>query len=393
MTVCELREKRSKLWNQAQAFLDTRRVDGILPPADGEVFDKMEADIVDLGRHIERMERHQDLEDQMNLPTTKMLVSTPGAFNKSIAKANDRGAEYTKAFWNALRGRGISNALSVGEDSAGGYLVPDDFSNELVQALHEQNIFRQISRIVSTSYEKLKVPIATASGAASWLDENEVIPESESVFSQITLNAYKLGTMMRTSSELVEDSAFNIQAYIAQEFARRIGSLEEEAFCVGDGDSKPTGVFTADGAPVGATAGNAANIDFDDMINLYYSLKQPYRHRAMFVTNDSVMKLLRKVKDSTGQYIWQSAVKDSAPDTILGRPVYTSPFVPEIAAGSLSLAFGDFNFYWIADRRDIRFKVLNEKFAERDQIGFFATARIDGKLILPEAVQLLQMGS
>jgi HK97 family phage major capsid protein len=105
------------------------------------------------------------------------------------------------------------------------------------------------------------------------------------------------------------------------------------------------------------------------------------------------MKLLRKVKDSTGQYIWQPAVKDSAPDTILGRPVYTSPFVPEIATGSLSLAFGDFNFYWIADRRDIRFKVLNEKFAERDQIGFFATARIDGKLILPEAVQLLQMGS
>ena len=127
------------------------------------------------------------------------------------------------------------------------------------------------------------------------------------------------------------------------------------------------------------------------MINLFYSLKPPYRIRAVFVTNDSVMKLLRKVKDANGQYIWQPSVKEKTPDTILGRPVYTSPYVPEIAADSLSLAFGDFSYYWIADRRDIRFRVLNELYAERDQIGFFATERVDGKLILPEAIKLMKM--
>jgi HK97 family phage major capsid protein len=386
MTIAELREKRTKLWNQAQAFLDSRRVDGILSATDGEVFDKMEAEIMELGTQIERLERHRDLGDQMNMPTSTPLHSKPGVHNR----ANHNNGEYTKAFWNALRGRGISNVLSVGEDTSGGYLVPEEFANELIIALEEQNIFRQIARIVRTSSDKLKVPVATAVGTASWIDENEVIPESESTFSQITLNAYKLGTMMRSSTELVEDSAFNIQSYIAQEFARRIGSREEEAFCLGDGTGKPTGIFGGTGdAQEGASA--TTTINFDNMIDLFYSLKPPYRNRAVFLVNDSTMKVLRKIKSGDGQYIWQPSVKEKTPDTILGRPVYVSPYAPEMAEDAYPVAFGDFNYYWIADRRDIRFRVLNELYAERDQIGFFATERIDGKLILPEAIKLLKM--
>ncbi|MCL2604316.1 MAG: phage major capsid protein [Defluviitaleaceae bacterium] len=386
MTIAELREKRTKLWNQAQAFLDSRRVDGILSAADGEVFDKMETEIMDIGKQIERLERHRDLGDQMNMPTSTPLHSKPSVYNR----ANHNNGEYTKAFWNALRGRGISNVLSVGEDTSGGYLVPEEFANELIIALEEQNIFRQIARIVRTSSDKLKVPVATAVGTASWIDENEVIPESESTFSQITLNAYKLGTMMRSSTELVEDSAFNIQSYIAQEFARRIGSREEEAFCLGDGTGKPTGIFGGTGgAQEGASA--TTTINFDNMIDLFYSLKPPYRNRAVFLVNDSTMKVLRKIKSGDGQYIWQPSVKEKTPDTILGRPVYVSPYAPEMAEDAYPVAFGDFNYYWIADRRDIRFRVLNELYAERDQIGFFATERIDGKLILPEAIKLLKM--
>jgi len=386
MTIAELREKRTKLWNQAQSFLDSKRVDGILSAADGEVFDKMEVEIMDIGKQIERLERHRDLSDQMNMPTSTPLHSKPGVHNR----ANHNNGEYTKAFWNALRGRGISNVLSVGEDTSGGYLVPEEFANELIIALEEQNIFRQIARIVRTSSDKLKVPVATAVGTASWIDENEVIPESESTFSQITLNAYKLGTMMRSSTELVEDSAFNIQSYIAQEFARRIGSREEEAFCLGDGTGKPTGIFGGiGGAQEGASA--TTTITFDNMIDLFYSLKPPYRNRAVFLVNDSTMKVLRKIKSGDGQYIWQPSVKEKTPDTILGRPVYVSPYAPEMAEDAYPVAFGDFNYYWIADRRDIRFRVLNELYAERDQIGFFATERIDGKLILSEAIKLLKM--
>jgi HK97 family phage major capsid protein len=249
--IIDLRIERAKKWEEAKAFLESHRDDAdLLSHEDGKIYDKMEAAVVDIGRQIERMERGREIDNAVGASTSRPLVGTPGGYNNSM-----RGSgEYTKAFWNALRGRSVSNVLSVGEDTSGGYLVPEEFANELVQALEEQNIFRRIARIVSTSRDKLKVPVATASGTASWIDENEVIPESDSNFSQIILNACKLGTMMRSSSELIEDSAFNIQAYIAQEFARRIGAREEEAFCVGDGTGKPTGVFTASGAPGGVTA-------------------------------------------------------------------------------------------------------------------------------------------
>ena len=149
---------------------------------------------------------------------------------------------------------------------------------------------------------------------------------------------------MRSSTELVEDSAFNIQSYIAQEFARRIGSREEEAFCLGDGTGKPTGIFTTTGgAQEGAEA--AGTINFDNMIDLFYSLKPPYRNKAVFLVNDSTMKVLRKIKSADGQYIWQSSVKEKTPDTILGRPVYVSPYAPEMAEDAYPVAFGDFNYY------------------------------------------------
>jgi HK97 family phage major capsid protein len=387
MDITKLKALRAEKWNEAKAFLDSKTT-GFLTEEEGNIFKKMEDELDSMAEQIKQFERFQETSNFMNSPTSQPLVS-------NIGKHNIRsGDSYTRDFWNALRGRGITNALAVGDNESGGYLVPEEFANELVQALEEQNVFRRIARIVSTNSEKLKVPIATASGVANWVEEGEVIPESDSKFGQVILNAFKLGTMMRASTELVEDSAFNIQTYIAQEFARRIGAREEEAFCIGDGVGKPTGVFieSGGGGSVGATAASATEITFDDIIDLFYSLKPPYRSKAVFLTNDTAMKQLRKVKDSNGQYIWQPAVTAGTPEMLLGRPVFTSPYVPEIAAGSLPLAFGDFSFYWIADRRDIRFKVLNELFAERDQIGFHATERIDGKMILSEAVKLLKMG-
>lgn len=388
--ILNLREKRTELWNQTKTFLDSRKTpDGMISVEDAATYDKMEAELISMGKQIERLERRRDMEPEFASNTQKPLWSAPGAYGGS------RGTgEYAQAFWNALRGRGVSNALSEGTDTSGGFLVPDEFSDELVAALTDQNIFRQIARIVQTSRDKLKVPVATAVGAASWIDENDTVPESDSVFGQITLSAYKLGTLMRASTELIEDSAFNIQQYIAAEFARRIGAKEEEAFCVGDGSGKPTGVFAATGgAQAGATAASATALTFDDVIELFYSLKPPYRVKAVFVTSDGMLKVLRKIKDNNGQYIWQPSVKDGAPDTILGKPVYTSAYAPGIAASASVMAFGDFSYYWIANRRDTRFKVLNELYAEKDQVGFFATERVDGKLVLTEAVKLLKMAA
>ncbi|MEE5994539.1 MAG: phage major capsid protein [Oscillospiraceae bacterium] len=185
-------------------------------------------------------------------------------------------------------------------------------------------------------------------------------------------------------------TAFDLPAYIAKEFARRIGTKEEEAFLIGDGKGKPTGIFAnTGGAEVGATAGAA--ITFDDVIELFYSLKSPYRKKAVWIMNEQTIKVLRKLKDSTGNYIWQPSVTVGQPDTILNRPYVTSVYAPALAANQKPIAFGDFSYYWIADRQGRSMKRLNELFAMNGQIGFLASQRVDGKLILPEAVKVLSI--
>ena len=384
--ILALRDKRAALVKETRAFLDSfRNTTGVLTPEDEAIYNKNEAEITAITEKLEMLERFQHIENKLVGGTTKPLFNTPG--NGVRAKS-----EYSQAFWNAMRGRGISNALSVGVDTSGGYLVPEEFANELVQALQEQNIFRAIARLVPTSREKLKIPISNSDGAVNWIGENTPIPETTMTFNQIVLSAYKLGGLIKSSTELLEDSMFPLETFIAGRFAQLIGAEEERTFCVGDGNDKPTGIFTdAGGAEIGATAASATAITFDDVIDLMHSIKKPYRGKAVFVTNDSTIRELRKIKDGNGQYIWQPAVKDGMPDTVVGRPVYTSPFVPEIAAGASVMAFGDFSYYWIADRREMRFKVLNERYAENDQVGFYATQRVDGKLVLPEAVKLLKM--
>ena len=207
----------------------------------------------------------------------------------------------------------------------------------------------------------------------------------------MTIGAYKLGTMIKVSEELLNDSVFDLESYIAREFARRIGTKEEEAFFTGDGSGKPQGVLAdKGGAEIGVTAASATAITSDELLDLYYSLFSPYRKKAVWVVNDSTIKAIRKLKDNNGQYLWQPGLIANAPDTILGRPVKTSAFMPSIAAGAKSIIFGDFNYYWIADRQGRTFKRLNELYATTGQVGFLASQRVDGKLILPEALKVLK---
>ena len=393
--ILELREKRAKAWEAAKAFLDAKRgTDGMVSAEDTATYDKMEADVVALGKEIERLEKQEALDRELSKPLNTPLTAkpaVPGADTKT-GRASD---EYKKAFWNVMRSKNphydIRSALEVGDDSEGGYLVPDEFERTFVQSLEEENIFRKLAKIIQTSSGDRKIPVVTTHGTASWLDEEELYPDTDEVFGQTSIGAYKLGTFIKVSDELLNDSVFDLPSYISTEFARRIGSKEEEAFFVGDGSGKPTGIFAATGgAQLGVTTAGATAITVDEVIDLFYSLKSPYRKKAVFVMNDSTVKAIRKLKDGQGQYLWQPSLTAGTPDTILNRPVYTSAYVPTIEAGAKTIAFGDFKYYWIADRQGRSFKRLNELFATTGQVGFMATQRVDGKLILPEAIKVLQ---
>ena len=200
--------------------------------------------------------------------------------------------------------------------------------------------------------------------------------------------------MIKVSEELLNDSVFDMPSYIAREFARRIGAAEEEAFFTGDGSGKPLGVLAATGgAETGVTAASATAITMDEIMDLFYSLRAPYRKNAVFIMNDSTIKAIRKLKNNNGDYLWQPSVQAGQPDRLLNRPLYTSTFMPELAASAKPILFGDLGYYWVADRQGRSFKRLNELFAPTGQVGFLASERVDGKVILPEAIKVLAMKS
>ena len=394
----KMREKRVKLWETAKAFVESRQdVNGLLSAEDSATYDKMEAEVVEMGKTIERMERQEALDLELDRPTARAITDKPSTPDgKPAPKKATATDEYKNAFWRVMRDKAVHtdvyNVLRIGEDEHGGYLVPDEYQRTLIEALQEQNIFRQLAHVISTSSGDRKIPVAVSKGTAAWIDENAAYPESDDSFGQISISAYKLATMIKVSDELLHDSVFDVPSYIAREFARRIGAAEEEAFFVGDGVGKPTGILSATGgAEIGVTAASATAITFDEVMDLYYSLRSPYRKSAVFIMNDSTVKALRKLKNGNGDYIWQPSVTAGTPDTILNRPVYTSSFVPTLAAGAKPILFGDLHYYWIADREGRRFQRLNELYAPNGQVGFLSSERVDGKLILPEAVKCLQM--
>lgn len=393
--ILELREKRAKAWEAAKAFLDSKRgTDGLLSAEDTATYDKMEADVVNLGKEIDRLERQATIDAELSRPTATPITNQPGANPNGSAKMGRATDEYKQAFWDNIRQRhyyDVRNALKIGTDSEGGYLVPDEYEHTLVQALEEENIFRKLAKVIRTSNGDRKIPLVTAKGTASWMDEEGAFLESDDEFGLTSISAYKLGTMIKVSDELLNDSVFDLQSYIAGEFGRRIGAKEEEAFFIGDGVGKPIGVFaTAGGGEAGVTTAGAA-IAFDDVMDLFYSLRAPYRKKAVWTLNDSTVKALRKLKDGNGNYIWQPSVQAGVPDMILNRPYHTSSYIPDLTAGNKVMAFGDFSYYWIADRQGRSFKRLNELYAATGQVGFLASQRVDGKLILPEAVKIMTL--
>ena len=409
--IIELRNKRNTLWEQTKAFLEDHRDDnGLVEASAVETYNKMAADVKALGEEIKRLEDQMEMDAKLSAATSAPVHADPKMGQKKGIVRATATAEYNEAFWNMMRGNNsfeVRDALSVGVDQNGGFTVPDEFERQLVQALEENNIFRSLAKTIHTNSGTRTIPIATDSGSASWIEEGAAIQESDMSFAQETLSAYKLGCMIKVSNELLNDSAFDIAAHIAQRFGVRFGNAEEDAFINGTGPSanpqttpsQPTGILTSLTPSAGNTTDNAQTVHFDNIYKLYYSLKSPYRRKAAFLCNETLLLQLMLLKDKNDNYIWKPGLEVGKPDTILGRPIYTSGYMPAITGNTTQdknkkvLLFGDFSYYWIADRQNRTLKRLNELYAVTDQVGFIGTQRVDGKLILPEAMQVMALGT
>lgn len=389
-SIMELRSKRAKAWEDAKNFLDTHRTEnGTLSAEDNATYERMEADVVNLGKEVERMERREAMDAELARPTSTPAHINPGFRKSGIGRESNA---YQDGMLAALRTnfRQISDVLVEGTDASGGYLVPAEWDRRLIEKLEEENVLRKLGTIIQTSGER-KINVAASKPVGAWIEEGGALQFSDPSFSQVILDAYKLSVAVKVSEELLADNAYDLKGFLIRSFGAAIAAKEEEAFIVGDGNNKPTGILHPTyGGEIGVTTAMPTDVSVDEVLDLVYKLKRPYRAKAAFIMADSTLAAIRKMKDGNGQYIWQPALTAGEPDRLVGYPVYTSAFAPTIAAETPVMAFGDFSYYNIADRGPRTFAALNELYAANGQVAFVAKERVDGKLILPEAVQIMK---
>lgn len=380
----EMMEKRNKAWEGAKAFLESKRdKDGLISEEDSKTYDEMERKVRAYNFEIERLKDMEEMDKELSKPTSNAIVTKPMKIEEKEKKMGRARDEYKNAMLSALRSnfKRLENVLQEGVDEDGGYLVPEEYDERLIETLKEENIMRTLATSIKTSGDH-KINIAMSDPAAAWIEEGGELKFGDSKFAQKLLDSHKLHVAVKITEELLYDNAFDLEEHILKSFGMALSNAEEDAFLNGDGNGKPVGIF--DKKDGGNYLKEVATLKTDDLVDLVHALKRPYRKNAVFILNDKTIASIRKLKDNNGAYIWQPSYQEKEPDTILGYSVYTSAYAPENA-----IAFGDFSYYNIGDRGERSFKELTELFAGNGMIGFVAKERVDGKLILKEAVQIL----
>ena len=400
-TVSDFRNERRELWEQAKALIEnsTDRETGMVPP---EAMKEYEEKISMIRRYDDEIKRFEEIaETDRRLYGPKTEEKDANGAKAEHGKPGERASAlssdtYRNAFWNMIHGQGnypdVMDALSIGVDAEGGYTVPDEFDGKLVRGLEESNVIRRLARVMRTESGEHKIPLLTGEASVGWMDESAPVPVTDMAFGKTTLSAYKMGALLRATNEFLRDTAFDIEGYVVSSISRAVGRAEEDAFINGSGIKQPTGLLhDTDGAGIGATTEKAGGISFDDIIRLYYSLGAPYRKNAVFLCNEDSLMHLMLLKDGNGNYIWKPSLEVGKPDTILGKPIYTSTAMPEMKAGNKAVLYGDFSHYWIAERGRRTFRRLDELFATDEHVGFMLTQRLDGKLVLKDAMKAMQV--
>ena len=388
MNLNEMIKNRADFLAQMRSFVDSHEdQNGNLNTDDSEIYRKMEQQFDEMTSSINREQRALDREKELSMPISMPITTRPFKDGKMDNKVGVASNEYKEAMMTALRSnfRQVSNVMQEGVDADGGYLVPDELDRRIVDVLNEENIMRGLGTKITTSGEH-KINVAATKPAAAWIEEGGALEFSDATFSQKIMDAHKLHVAIKVTEELLYDNAFNLENYITTQFGKALANAEEDAFLNGDGKGKPTGIFNATGGGGEIFNTLTAAIKSDDVIDLIYGLKRPYRKSASFIINDQILPNLIKLKDNNGAYMWQPSYQLGEPDKLLGYKVHTSAYAPLNA-----ISFGDYSYYNIGDRGSRSFKQLNELFAGNGLIGFVMKERVDGLLILPEAVQILKL--
>lgn len=295
---------------------------------------------------------------------------------------------YAKAYDGFLKLGATCNTLREGSDGEGGYLVPDEFERRVVKAMAEKNAMRRLGTVMQTE-RTMRYPVGKGIGYADWVPEEGAFPIVAAEFDEVKIEAHKVATSIRVSDELLEDSTFDLEGFIIDQFAQRIGDAEEEAFLHGDGVAKPLGlIYQLDREVITEKAGM---ISTDDLLELMHAIPPRYRKDAVFLMHDSTLRELFKLRTGEGQYIWYEDLKKRIPLSIFSHRVITSQSMPSIDSGKPPILFGDFKHFVIGDRKHRRIKRLTEVHAQQGQVAYIMSQRVDVKLLDRNAIAALKV--
>lgn len=284
-------------------------------------------------------------------------------------------------------------SLRVSDDTAGGYLAPDEFVAEVIKGIVEISPVRQAARVGSTSSGAVILPKRTGRPTASWVGETEDRPETGSTYGQVEIPIHEMACYVDVSLRLLEDAAVNVDAEVASDLAEEFGRLEGVALVNGDGVKKPMG-FMADPSVAFTTSGNASTLGSapaDLLITHMYAMPAFYRNGGAWMMNGATLAAIRKLKDGQGNFLWQPSYQAGQPETILGRPVIEAVDMPDIGAGAEPIAFGDFaRAYRIYDR--VALSIMRDPYSQATKglVRFHARRRIGGGVVLAEAIRKIR---
>lgn len=330
------------------------------------------------------------------LETAETALARPAI----IGQQKDEPSLEQKAFNSFLR-RGDNRmdidevkALNLSTDTAGGYLATPEFTTEILKNLVEISPMRQVASVRSTSAGSVILPKRTGTPTGMWVSETGDRTGTESTYGQQEIAVHEAAVWVDVSQQLLEDAAVNVESEVASDLAEEFARLEGAAFVDGDGTGKPAGILN-DAAITRIASGNATGIPGADMLmDAFYALKAPYRRNSSWMMNGTTLATIRKLKDSTGQYIWQPGLQAGEPSTLLGRPVIEDPTMPDIAADATPIAFGDFKTgYRIYDR--VAMSILRDPYtqATKGKVRFHARRRVGGAVTMAEALRLIEISA
>ncbi|HUM33634.1 MAG TPA: phage major capsid protein [Candidatus Saccharicenans sp.] len=283
--------------------------------------------------------------------------------------------------------------MRVSEDVTGGYVTPVEFDSRIIELLKVFSPVRELAEVFTIGGAGVEIPKESAvdmDAFAAW--PGETLAAQDLKFAEERFTPFELQALVTPKRTLIEDAAFDIEAYIQRKVAEIYAYKEGKAFVIGDGVNKPEGLLSANISSV--NSGDASKITADGLFKLVYNVSTPYARGAAWLLNRLTILEVRLLKDQENRYLWQPALQAGEPSTLLGYPVYESPDMPTVASNAYPVIFGNFRAgYKIVDRVGMTVQRLVEKYATEGKIGFLFWKRVDGGVTVPEAFRKLKIAA